>query len=156
MALSIDDAGTVGGSLGDGGTPYVWNANGTGHALKVPSGRHGGKVFDANGDWAVGWVGDSKKSTGLVGARWNLRTGAVDVFTDNDEGVAVAPNGDFAGGVSDAYIFRNGVFDELPGVGYYTGINPTGISPDGNTAVGTADGPPTARPGQDGPAIWHC
>jgi hypothetical protein len=156
MALSIDDAGTVGGSLGDGDTPYVWNANGTGHALKVPSGRHGGKVFDANGDWAVGWVGDSKKSTGLVGARWNLRTGAVDVFTDNDEGVAVAPNGDFAGGIGDAYIFRNGVFDELPGVSYYPGINPTGISPDGNNVVGTAEGPPTAKPGEDGPVIWHC
>jgi hypothetical protein len=45
MALSIDDAGTIAGSLGDGGTPYVWTANGKGHALKVPSDRHGGKVF---------------------------------------------------------------------------------------------------------------
>ena len=132
------------------------DASGTGHALKVPAGRHGGKVFDANGDWAVGWVGDRKNSNGLVGARWNLRTGAVDVFTDNDEGLAVAPNGDFAGGIRHAYIFRNGVFDELPGIDYYTGINPTGISPDGNTVVGTAAGPPTAKPGRDGPAIWHC
>lgn len=156
MALSIDDAGTVGGSLSDGGTPYVWNADGKGHALKVPSGRHGGKVFDANGDWAVGWVGDSKNSSGLVGARWNLRTGAVDVFADNDEGIAVAPNGDFAGGIGGAYIFRNGVFDDLPGIDHYIGNTATGISPDGNTVVGTAEGPPTDKPGQDGPAIWHC
>src|SRR5215813_10746066 len=87
MAQSIDDAGTVGGSLGDGGTPYVWNASGKGHALKVPPGYHGGRVFSVNGEWAVGWVGVGKQGQ-VVAARWNLRTGAANVYPDQDEALA--------------------------------------------------------------------
>jgi len=154
MAQSIDDAGTVGGSLGDGGTPYVWNASGKGHALKVPSGYHGGRVFSVNGDWAVGWVGVGKQGQ-VVAARWNLRTGAANVYSDQEEALAVDARGEFAGGMENGYLFRGGRFVALPGVvdsyGAMSDAEIVGMAGDGKTVVGNASASKSYYN-----VIWHC
>lgn len=153
MAMTIDAAGTVGGSLGDGDAPYVWNASGHGHTLKVPTGYHHGRVFGVNGDWAVGWVGVGSGGQ-VVAARWNLRTGKVNVFSDSDEGMSVATNGDFVGGdgsYSDGYLYHNGAFKLLPLPVMASRAGAQFITPDGKTVVGSV------TQGQEMiPAIWHC
>jgi hypothetical protein len=153
MAMTIDAAGTVGGSLGDGQTPYVWNASGHGHALKVPTGYQHGRVFGVNGDWAVGWVGVGGSGQ-VVAARWNLSTGKVTVFPDNDEGMSIASNGDFVGGdggYSDGYLYHNGAFKLLPLPAKASRAGAQFITPDGKTIVGSV------TQHQDLiPAIWHC
>lgn len=153
MAMTIDAAGTVGGSLGDGDAPYVWDASGHGQALKVPTGYHRGRVFSVNGDWAVGWVGVGSKGQ-VVAARWNLRTGKVNVFPDNDEGISVAASGDFVGGdgsYSDGYLYQGGAFKLLPLPAKASRAAALFITPDGKTILGSV------TQGQDMiPAMWHC
>lgn len=160
-AYAIDSAGTIGGTIGDGHTPFAWDANGHGHALKVPSGYHGGKVFAVNGDWAVGYVGTSSESTGLTAARWNLTTGKVNVFDEQYEALSVSKAGDFVGGYSDlgdeGYLYRDGDFHPLPGTHDQADADPVGISDDGTRVLGQV----VARLGDDPngttvPAIWHC
>ena len=141
MAMTIDAAGTVGGSLGDGDAPYVWNASGQGQALKVPSGYHRGsrlRASTATGRWAGS--GSARKGQ-VVAARWNLRTGKVNVFPDNDEGMSVAANGDFVGGdgcLATAISTTNGAFKLLPLAGQGRRGPPAQfITPDGKTIVGS-------------------
>lgn len=156
MATTIDNAGTIGGSLGDGEVPYVWNTNGIGHPLAVPSGHHGGQVFDVAGDWAVGWVGGVSDPSDRTAARWNLRTGAVDVFNGRAEGRAVASNGAFAGGVGNTYLFHDGVFDDLPGLVGQGANQVVGVLADGAAVVGQAASPLTESGSADRPVTWRC
>ena len=154
-AMAIDADGAIGGSLGDGGAPFVWSANGQGHELAVPSGYQGGMVFSLSGDWAVGWVG-VKGSTQVVGARWNLATGNVNVYADQDEALAVNAHGDFVGGLGDStgYLFRDDTFKDLPGPAYGSEVTPRSISADGKTIAGTAY---SASSNAGSPnVIWHC
>jgi hypothetical protein len=153
-AFAIDADGTIGGSLGDGGGPFVWDANGQGHSLKVPSGYHGGKVFSVSGDWAVGWVGQGDSGR-VVGARWNLSTGKVNVYDDQDEAIAVNANGDFVGSVESGYLFRDGAFKDLPDPSYGSQITPRSISADGKTIAGTAYSA-SSKDAASPNVIWHC
>ncbi|MDQ7908802.1 hypothetical protein RB614_30145 [Phytohabitans sp. ZYX-F-186] len=49
--------GTVVGTRGEGADPYVWHADGSGRALRLPPGAATGQALAVRGDWAAGWVG---------------------------------------------------------------------------------------------------
>jgi hypothetical protein len=158
MALAIDGEGVIGGSIGDGAGPFVWSANGRGHALKVPAGFHGGSVTALDGQWAVGWVGVGAEGN-VVAARWNLSSGKVSVYPDRAEAAAVNTQGDFVGGTgepgSEGYVFQGGKFELLPAPQADPRTQPRAISADGKTIVGTA----VPAPWDSGPTvnlIWHC
>jgi hypothetical protein len=158
MALAIDSDGVIGGSVGDGGGPFVWSANGRGHALKVPAGYHGGSVTALDGQWAVGWVGVGAEGN-VVAARWNLSSGKASVYPDRDEAAAVNAQGDFVGGTgepgAEGYVLRGGRFELLPAPAGDPRTQPRAISADGKTIVGTA----VPAPWDSGPTvnlIWHC
>ena len=94
MAGDIDEDGTVVGTI-DMRTPYVWLPDGSHHALTLPTVN--GKPLSRAGAFGIrnGWVtgtagggglarggagtGKDKAQEPLVGVRWNLRTGEVQV-----------------------------------------------------------------------------
>lgn len=158
-AMAIGDDGTIAGTAGDGEAPWVWDAQGNGHALATPPGSSQGKVFAVRGDWAVGWAGTT--ATGGVGlARWNLRTGAVDTFG----GMAgpsrmVNARGDLVVGLSGGdsnTVIRDGSPLAL-GTGPYNGgtASAVWISDDGRTVIGSVS---SFEGGQSGTraVTWHC
>jgi hypothetical protein len=153
-AFAVGDDGTVVGTLNDGGTPYVWPAHGAGHALPNPAGTTGGKAFAIRGEWAAGWAGIPQprikptnkdklsQSTGLVAARWNLRTGEATAFPSlTDPVTAVNNSGDLlvdVTGVGGTYVhygqshtIPGGVALSLPDTGHpqVVGMDTAGTRP---------------------------
>jgi probable HAF family extracellular repeat protein len=150
-ALAIGDDGTIVGTRGDGDTPWVWNGPGAGHALRTPRDAPHGKAFAIRGDWVAGWV--SAGGGPVPAARWNLRDGAVQVFT-NMVGPATNVNarGDLVNGLEPGSTIRDGQPLRLP-VGPDSGSQALAvwISDDGRTLIGSIAGS-----GPSKAAIWHC
>ena len=75
QALFIDDDGRVGGTVA--GQPYIWNADGTGHALPVTyPGHWQGHVWDIVGDRAFGLLDSGQGATSVeIATVWDLATG---------------------------------------------------------------------------------
>jgi hypothetical protein len=81
LALGIDEDGTVVGYLSPQppGTPFVWPAKGTPHALPVPTGGSGIAAV-VQGGMVGGNVWDPASNSSKP-ALWNLRTGALTVVS---------------------------------------------------------------------------
>lgn len=75
-AHDITDDGTIVGAMYKNGaatTPYVWDQQGRGHALKVPAGQVGA-LYAARGEWATGGLWPS-----TIPGLWNLETGELTI-----------------------------------------------------------------------------
>ncbi len=81
-AGDLDDDGTIGCNVGDGGHPCVVAPDGT--QRKLAGGPEGprGKVFALRGEWAGGWVLNTSNDSNLMAARWNLRTGELTYYPE--------------------------------------------------------------------------
>ncbi|MEU8238580.1 hypothetical protein AB0C07_10065 [Actinoplanes missouriensis] len=107
-----DDGTLVGGIYKDGGadTAWVWNPNGKGTRLTVPSGRTG-QGYAISGDWVTGGIWPPGSA-----ALWNLRTGKLtEIEGDSDPGVAVNASGWMV--TSTGRLVRSGEDAVLPATG---------------------------------------
>ncbi|GIH19597.1 hypothetical protein [Rugosimonospora africana] len=157
---AIADDGTIVGSRGDGDAPWVWNAsNGTaaGLPLTTPADQPKGQALAVRGDWAAGWVGEAGGGH-LTSARWNLRTGAVQLFPGLFSGPprGVNARGDLVTGPGEASSGNTAVRGGtalLLAVGPYRAdiASASWISDDGTTLIGTVKDGNT-----DTPVRWHC
>ncbi|KUL33754.1 hypothetical protein [Actinoplanes awajinensis] len=154
-ARDIDEDGTVVGTI-DNATPYVWLADGTHHALKIPDLGTGKKaearVFQVRGGWATGMANEPLAGRGQAApgdgqaVLWNLRTGTVaqqaglDMYADgvNAQGWQVG-----VGTQGRAVLLAGGATVTLPGIadrpaGQLHEI-PKTLSDDGRVISGQSD-----------------
>jgi uncharacterized membrane protein len=159
-ASGITDDGTVVGDLGDGDQPYLWRPDGRGEALAVPGGQTKGKAFGVQGDWAFGWAGMASSGGGEVQwARWNLRTGIVELLHDFSPS-GIAADGTVSGTAGampfggEPALWRDGTIVKLPRLRpELTGADILSISADGKVVAGSVA---STAGGQREPAVWHC
>ncbi|MET7400062.1 hypothetical protein ABZS66_41920 [Dactylosporangium sp. NPDC005572] len=167
-AYDIGDDGRVVGALDDGAAPYLWQPDGTGSALPTPPGRPGGIATRITGDWVDGpvdylatTVADSVsgRRSGVaapIWARWNLRTGTVEVVDldpiSGGAGVtttgAVLVNTGFG-----PVLWRPDGVTDLPRPHGFGTVQSTAVSADGAVIVGWAT---PSSGGSNVPFRWWC
>jgi hypothetical protein len=170
-AFGIRDDGTAVGMTGDFAQQYLWHPDGRGEALAVPPGKPGGAAHGIDGDVVWGTVdrlarmtvdpasGKRVLTSRAPGARWDLRTGAVEVLTGFTPD-AMASDGTMAGTIGDNLAepeparWRGGAAEPLPLLTVKTDrVSEMGMSADGRTIVGTLIDRAT---GAGVPTVWRC
>ena len=142
--LGLNDNGVAVGFDLPGPQALRWSADGVTTALPVPRGAESASAAAATDDWAVGdaslpSTGSKNDLTAQAAARWNLRTGAVELIA-GISGLRVSASGTVAGttGTGAPALWRNGRIHTLPlppGT-LYPGGSLTGITADGHSLVG--------------------
>ncbi|MEU4688351.1 hypothetical protein [Actinoplanes sp. NPDC023714] len=123
----LDDGRMAGGIYQDGSahTPYVWDRQGRGQKLRVPSG-HTGTAYAISGDWVTGGIWEPGSA-----ALWNLRTGDLtQTKGDQNPGMSVNASGWLTDG--EGQVIRNGKATRMPSgggrkVAYANDISDTGL-----------------------------
>lgn len=147
--------------------PLRWAADGVTTALPVPHGADSATALAAAGDWAVGDAelpptGNKEDLTAQAAARWNLRTGAVELIS-GISGRQVSASGTVAGAPA---LWRNGQIYTLPlpPGGTQHGSSLSGITADGHSLVGGVEVSAGATSGPAGdpvvsdrtvPVVWR-
>jgi hypothetical protein len=174
--LGLTDTGVAVGFEPSSGRPMRWTSNGSALPLTQPDGTESSVPRSAAGDWASGPA--SKPPTGskgddfaMLAARWNLRTGAVELIP-GISGEWVSGSGAVAGITSEGApaVWRDGQIYTLPmpaGVDA-SGSIVAGITADGHSLTGSVEGTAsigaTGAPGdhsnpvasdRTAPVVWH-
>jgi hypothetical protein len=142
--LGLSDNGVAVGFDLSGQHALRWPADGVTTALPVPRGAESANAVAAMDDWAVGdaslpSTGSKNDLTAQAAARWNLRTGGVELIA-GISGLRISASGTVAGttGTGAPALWRNGRIHTLPlpPASIYPGGSLSGITADGHSLVG--------------------
>jgi hypothetical protein len=166
QAAGVADDGSVVGTVGDDNhaVPYRWDASGHGDVLEMPAGATDGWVAGARGLWAYGGVklaGAVYDHTGvppLTPARWDLRTGRIDLVAPDMLGQALTGNaaGDVVVYGRESSLIHAGQAVTLDRLTDQSTPHPVAIDESGRLVVGNDYVNPTDPGGGRTPVVWHC
>ncbi|GAA3265290.1 hypothetical protein Dvina_16620 [Dactylosporangium vinaceum] len=150
--LGLTDAGVAVGVEQSGGRPVRWTPGSPAVALARPAGTESSAPRSAAGDWAAGPAskpptGDKNADFAMLAARWNLRTGAVELIP-GISGEWVSGSGAVAGltNQGEPAVWRDGQVYVLPMPADFDpgGSIVAGLTADGHDLAGSVNGPVVA------------